>query len=97
MRLRHGILSFRQRGCRSSRGTARQLRGAPLARVLHRGGALFRWDRGTVSVWDLGAIEDEAHQDGNFAVWEEEAQQQMARQDAAMRKQAIDSDWQNGP
>jgi hypothetical protein len=50
------------------------------------------WEKQTVSVWDLGAIEDEAHQDGNFAVWEEDAQQQMARKDSAMRKQAIQDD-----
>jgi len=50
------------------------------------------WEKQTVSVWDLGQIEDEAHQDGNFAVWEEEAQQQMARQDSAMREQAIKND-----
>ena len=51
------------------------------------------WEQGSVSVWDLEAVEEQAHQDGNFAVWEEEAQEQMARQDSAMRKKAIDSDW----
>jgi len=51
------------------------------------------WEREFVSVWDLGQIEEQAHQDGNFAVWEEEAQAQMARQDQAMRKKAIDGDW----
>lgn len=52
------------------------------------------WDQASVSVWQLEAIEEEAHQEGNFAVWEEEAQAQMARQDSAMRKSAIDTDWQ---
>lgn len=51
------------------------------------------WDRGSVSVWDLEAVEEEAHQEGNYAVWETEAQEQMARQDQAMRKSAVDSDW----
>jgi len=55
------------------------------------------WEQQTVSVWDLEQVEEEAHQDGNFAVWEEEAQAQMARQDSAMRKSAIESDWDNGP
>ena len=50
------------------------------------------WERGTVSVWDLEQIEEEAHQDGNFAVWEEEAQQQMQRQETASREQSILSD-----
>jgi hypothetical protein len=51
------------------------------------------WDRNTVSVWDLGQVEEEAHQDGNLAVWEDEAQKQMARQDQAMRQKSIDSDY----
>ena len=50
------------------------------------------WERGTVSVWDLEQIEEEAHQDGNLAVWEEEAQQQMQRQETASREQSILSD-----
>ena len=52
------------------------------------------WEKGSVSVWDLEAVEEEAHQDGNFAMWEAEAQEQMARQDSAMRKSAFDQDWQ---
>jgi len=52
------------------------------------------WERGTVSVWDLEAVEEEAHQDGNFAMWEQEAQDQMARQDAASREQGIQRDFQ---
>jgi len=51
------------------------------------------WERQSVSVWDLEAIEEEAHQDGKLAMWEEEAQQQFARQDEAMRKKAIDQDY----
>jgi hypothetical protein len=51
------------------------------------------WERSTVSVWDLGQVEEEAHQEGKMAVWEEEAQAQMARQDEAMRQKAIDTDW----
>jgi len=50
------------------------------------------WERGTVSVFQLEAVEEEAHQDGNFAVWESEAQQQMAKQDEAARKQSIERD-----
>jgi len=52
------------------------------------------WDRATVSVWDLEAVEEEAHQDGNFAVWEEEAQKQLARQENAQREANIMSDFQ---
>jgi hypothetical protein len=52
------------------------------------------WEKKTVSVWDLGALEDEAHQDGKMAVWEEEAQAQMARQDSAMRKDAVQRQFQ---
>ena len=52
-----------------------------------------RWDRGTVSVWDLEAVEEEAHQDGNLAVWEQEAQDQMARQESAQRQSAIERDF----
>ena len=52
------------------------------------------WDRGTVSVWDLEQVEEEAHQDGKMAVWEEEAQAQMARQDNAQRQQQIQQDFQ---
>jgi hypothetical protein len=51
------------------------------------------WDKGSVSVWDLEQIEEEAHEQGNWAVWESEAQEQMARQDSAMRKSSIDADW----
>jgi hypothetical protein len=48
------------------------------------------WEKKTVSVWDLEQVEELAHQDGNFAVWEDEAQAQMARQDEAMRKESFD-------
>ena len=51
------------------------------------------WDRGTVSVWDLEQVEEEAHQDGNFAVWEQEAQDQMARQETSKRQSAIQQDF----
>jgi hypothetical protein len=51
------------------------------------------WERGSVSVWDLEQIELEAHQDGNMAMWEDEAQAQMARQDSAMRKNALETDF----
>jgi len=41
------------------------------------------WNKQFVSVWDLEAVEEEAHQNNQLAVWEEEAQQQMQRdQDA---------------
>jgi len=52
------------------------------------------WDRGTVSVFALEQVEEEAHQDGNYAVWETEAQNQMARQDEAQRRSAIEQDMQ---
>jgi len=55
------------------------------------------WNQASVSVWDLEAVEEEAHQEGKLAVWEEEAQAQMARQDSAMRKSAIEGDWQEAP
>ena len=47
-----------------------------------------------MSVWDLEQVEEEAHAEGKLAVWEDEAQAQMARQDSAMRKKAIDTDYQ---
>ena len=52
------------------------------------------WEKGSVSVWDLEAVEEEAHQDGNFAVWEEEAQKQLERQETASREQGIMQDFQ---
>jgi hypothetical protein len=52
------------------------------------------WDQASVSVWDLEQVEEEAHAEGKLAVWEDEAQAQMARQDSAMRKKAIDTDYQ---
>lgn len=51
------------------------------------------WDRGSVSVWDLGQVEEEAHQEGKLAMWEQEAQDQFARQDMAQRSQAVDADF----
>ena len=42
----------------------------------------------------LEQVEEEAHAEGKLAVWEDEAQAQMARQDSAMRKKAIDTDYQ---
>ena len=51
------------------------------------------WNQASVSVWDLAQVEEEAHQDGKLAVWEEEAQAQMARQDSAMRKSSIERDF----
>jgi len=51
------------------------------------------WERGTVSVWDLEAVEEEAHQDGNLAMWEEEAQQQFARQEERQRSEGIARDF----
>ena len=51
------------------------------------------WDRGSVSVWDLGQVEEEAHQEGKLAMWEQEAQDQFSRQDSDQRSRAIDSDF----
>lgn len=39
-----------------------------------------------VSIWDLAAMEEEAHEQGKMAVWEEDAQQQFARQEERARK-----------
>jgi len=46
------------------------------------------WEKGSVSVWDLEAVEEKAREEGGVAVWEEEAQQQFAR-DAEQRQQGI--------
>ena len=54
------------------------------------------WDQGMVSVWDLGQIEEQAEQEGKMAVWEQEAQDQMARQDTASREDAIKKDLLGG-
>ena len=47
------------------------------------------WEKAFVSVWDLEQVEEEAHQDGRMAVWEQEAQDQMARQDQRDRQAGI--------
>ena len=49
-------------------------------------------NRQTVSVWYLEQVENEAAQDGNFAVWDKEAQEQMARQESAQREAGIQRD-----
>jgi len=54
------------------------------------------WNQGMVSVWDLGQIEEQAEQEGKMAVWEQEAQDQMARQDTASREDAIKKDLLGG-
>ena len=51
------------------------------------------WERGSVSVWDLEQVEEQAHQEGKLAVWEDEAQAQFARQDEDQRRKAIDMDY----
>jgi len=50
------------------------------------------WNAQTVSVWDLEQVENEAHQDGNFAMWEKEAQEQMARQESDSRLSGLEKD-----
>ena len=50
------------------------------------------WNSKTVSVWDLGQVEEEAHEQGKLAVWEEEAQQQLARQEEASRVKGLEGD-----
>ena len=52
------------------------------------------WQKGAVSVWDLEQVEEEAHQDGNWAMWEQEAQDQMAAQES--RKNAARKDFGGG-
>lgn len=53
----------------------------------------YMWNKGTVSVWDLAAMEDKAHEEGNLAVWEQEAQEQMARQENQQRKEGALKDF----
>lgn len=48
------------------------------------------WDRGSVSVWDLEQVEEEAHQDGNYAMWEPEAQEIIENQE---RREAAQRDF----
>jgi len=50
------------------------------------------WEKQTVSVWALEQVEEEAHQDGNWAMWEKEAQEQMARNDGADRLAGLEKD-----
>lgn len=54
------------------------------------------WDKSFVSVWDLEQVEEEAHQEGKMAVWEQEAQDQMTRQEERSRSQSIASDFDGG-
>jgi len=49
------------------------------------------WNQGTVSVWDLEAVEDEAHEKGAFAVWEPEGMK-IVEEDNAARMKAIQKD-----
>ena len=53
------------------------------------------WDRGTVSVFELEKVEDQAHEEGKLAVWEKEAQDQIEK-DTAARAAAIESDINKG-
>ena len=53
------------------------------------------WDRGTVSVFELEKVEDQAHEEGKLAVWEKEAQDQIEK-DTAARAAAIETDINKG-
>ena len=53
------------------------------------------WNRGTVSVFELEKVEDQAHEEGKLAVWEKEAQDQIEK-DTAARAAAIESDINKG-
>ena len=48
------------------------------------------WEKQTVSVWDLGAVEDQAREEGGYAMWEKEAQDIMA--DTDQRKAGLQKD-----
>jgi len=48
------------------------------------------WNERTVSVWDLGNMEDEAHQNNQVAVWEQEGIN-IIEKDQEARRQGIDN------
>lgn len=49
------------------------------------------WERETVSVWDLGQVEEQSREDGGYAYWEKEAQD-IINQDTEQRKQGLQQD-----
>ena len=46
------------------------------------------WDQGTVSVWDLEAVENQAEENGQVAVWSEEGQKSIAQEEEMRRRSA---------
>lgn len=53
------------------------------------------WEKQSVSVWDLEQVEDQARAEGGVAVWEQEAQDQFAK-DAAAREAGVMRDMGQG-
>lgn len=49
------------------------------------------WERGTVSVWDLEQVENQAHEQGGYAVWEKEGQDLMQK-DMQQRMKGLQQD-----
>ena len=45
-----------------------------------------------VSVWDLEQVEEEAADQGNMAMWEQDAQDQFQRQETEQRKASVAKD-----
>jgi len=53
------------------------------------------WEKNSISVWDLEQVEEQARQEGGVAYWEEEAQQQFAK-DAEQRQAGLLRDMGQG-
>jgi len=53
------------------------------------------WEKQSVSVWDLEQVEEQARTEGGVAVWEQEAQDQFAK-DAAAREAGVMRDMGQG-
>jgi hypothetical protein len=53
------------------------------------------WEQNSVSVWDLGQVEEQSREEGGYAFWEQEAQDQFAA-DAEQRQKGILKDIGQG-
>ena len=51
------------------------------------------WEKGSVSVWDLEQIEEQAESEGKVTVWSDEGQRSIA-QEEEMRRNALLRDQQ---
>jgi len=49
------------------------------------------WEKETVSVWDLGAVEEQSREEGGYAYWEKEAQD-IINSDTDQRKAGLQKD-----